>query len=67
MKVWLRYRFRWLAWRRMMTTAVWLYQENIVTGQRRAIWRGSGYQPVDDTWLRRGDIVHGPHGRFVID
>lgn len=68
MKAWLRHKFRWMAWRTMITTTVWVYEENSVTGQRRAIWYGGGgHQPIDMTWLRRGDIVHGPHGRFVID
>lgn len=61
---------RWIkslfAWRAVRSTVVWIYCENTVTGQRSALWRGGGYQPLDWSWLRDGDIVDGPRGRYVI-
>lgn len=54
------------AWRAVRSTGVWLYAENSITGQRAAHWRGGGYQPIDWEWLRDGDIVNGPRGRYVV-
>jgi len=45
----------WFAWRRVFVAGVWLYEENAVTGRRRAsrINRG-GYSPVAFDWLDAG-------------
>jgi hypothetical protein len=53
------------AWRAVRNTGVWLYSENTVTGQREAQWLRN-YQPLDRSWLRSGDVVYGPRGRYVI-
>jgi hypothetical protein len=42
------------AWREVWTTGVWSYQHNAVTGARRAICVGDGYQPLDQSWLNTG-------------
>jgi hypothetical protein len=61
---------RWLqslfAWRAVRATGVWVYLENTVTGRRKAIKTGGCYQPLDHEWLRDGDIVIGPRGRYII-
>ncbi|RKT35313.1 hypothetical protein BXY70_1346 [Roseovarius halotolerans] len=43
------------AWRTVHDTGVNAYQENEITGERRVIASGSGYQPVNIGWLR-GDV-----------
>lgn len=45
-----------VAWRDVRFTGGWLYRENSVTGKRMAI-RNGGYQPLDLTFLRKGDII----------
>lgn len=60
---WLRSLF---AWRAVKRVGVWILSENTVTGQRAATWRGGGYSPMPDDWLRKGDIVDGYRGRYVI-
>lgn len=61
--------FRWLkslfAWRAVRNSGVWVYTENSVTGRRAAHWQGN-YQPLDFEFMRDGDIVFGPRGRYVI-
>jgi len=42
------------AWRNVFNTGVWLYQQNKITGQRRAFKVGEGHQPVSQEWLDRG-------------
>ena len=60
---------RWLrsliAWRAVRETGAWVYCENAVTGQHAAHWRGN-YQPLDFDFLRDGDVVFGPRGRYVL-
>lgn len=56
----------WFAWRAVRSSGVWLYTENTITGQRCAIWRGGGYQPLDWNWIRDGDVVDGPRGRYIV-
>jgi hypothetical protein len=46
------------AWRDVKWTPVWRYQENSVTGRRRAIRCGSGYTPLDFDWLERRRDFH---------
>jgi hypothetical protein len=46
----------WLAaligWRSVSTTGVWDYQQNKITGRRRAVRvNASGHQPQDHIWL----------------
>ncbi len=55
------------AWRTVRDTGVWRYSENAVTGRRKAVWGGYGYQPVDHGLLGVGDVIYGPRGREVID
>lgn len=48
---------RWLlsffAWREVRDTGVWLYLENDITGARRVVRVGGGWQPVNADWLER--------------
>jgi hypothetical protein len=44
-----------MAWRTVHDSGVNAYQENDVTGDRRCIPSGPGYQPVNLGWLR-GDV-----------
>lgn len=48
MLAWVRSLF---AWRVVRDTGVWVYQENAVTGRRRVLRFGDGWQPVDAAWL----------------
>ncbi len=61
---WLRSLF---AWRTVKDTGVWKYRENAITGRRKAVWSGGGYQPLDAGFLRPGDVVIGYYGRKVIE
>jgi hypothetical protein len=49
---------RWLkslfAWRRVDRGSGWAYEENRITGERRAFRFASGHQPLDSRWLRAG-------------
>lgn len=55
------------AWRPVKNTGVWLYEENEVTGQRRATELSGGcYQPLSYEFLRRGDWVHSRRGSYAI-
>lgn len=54
------------AWRPIRNTGVWLYEQNNVTGQRRAIDAGGCWQPLDWDFMRAGDIVVSRRGRYVI-
>ena len=56
----------WFAWKPIRNSGAWVYLENTVTGQRKAVWLHGGYQPLNHDWLRTGDIVDGPEGRYVI-
>lgn len=51
-------RMRWLrslfAWREVRDTGAHTYQVNAVTGARRVLRCGAGYQPVDAGWLATG-------------
>lgn len=52
---------RWLlslfAWREVhdqgLWHGVWSYQENRITGKRRVVRVGGGYNPIDHDWLER--------------
>jgi hypothetical protein len=61
--------FRWLrslfAWHAVRQSGAWTYCENAVTGRRSAHWSGC-YGPLDRTFMRGGDIVHGSRGTYVI-
>ena len=52
---------RWLkslfAWKDIRDSGVWIYSENAVTGQRKAYRYGGGWQPLDYSFLRKGDMV----------
>lgn len=55
------------AWETVFATGVWVYLQNKITGQRKAVWRGAGYSPpLYRDFLRDGDIIVGPRGRYVI-
>lgn len=54
------------AWRAIRNSGAWLYLQNDITGQRKAIWLRGCYQPLNRDWMRGGDIVIGPRGRYVI-
>ena len=54
------------AWRVASSSPTWVYLENSVTGQRKAVWKGGCYGPMSAEFLRDGDIVCGPRGRYVI-
>lgn len=54
-----------VAWKAVRSTGVLVYCENTVTGQRSAHSRGC-YQPLDYDFMRNGDVVYGPRGRYVI-
>lgn len=43
------------AWRFVRDSGVWLYSENTVTGERKALRIGSCWQPVDLDWLDNGN------------
>jgi hypothetical protein len=54
-------------WRTIAATGVWRYQQNIVTGWRRAVRCGSGYQPRDVRWLtHQTDHLFDDAGRQVM-
>lgn len=61
---------RWLkslfAWRDLRRVGVWVLSENAVTGQRCATWVGGCYGPLATGFIRNGDIVDGPRGRYVV-
>lgn len=47
---------RWLrtifGWRLVRDSGAWVYEENVITGERRATRiAGSGWQPIDAAWL----------------
>jgi hypothetical protein len=42
------------AWRDKHDTGVWIYQENTITGKRRAVRVGGGWQPLRSSWLNGG-------------
>ena len=58
---WLRAPF---CWAERRDSGVWIYEENTVTGERRAIWRPGCYQPLHHAWLRAGNgaYINGPRG-----
>lgn len=41
----------WWAWREVMDQGVWVYFENDITGERKAVDKGGPWQPVDYMWL----------------
>lgn len=56
------------AWREYRHSGVWLYEQNDVTGHRRAFKVSSCYQPVDLEWLTAGAlpaVAFGAQGREV--
>lgn len=61
---------RWLrsifAWKAVRNTGVWLYYENDITGRRRAVKIMDAHQPLDRSFLRKGDSVISPWGSYVI-
>lgn len=56
----------WFAWREVRDAGVWSYQQNTITGARRAIDKGGPWQPVDWRWLgeRNGRAIR-RDGSFV--
>ena len=54
------------AWKVIFRSGVWLYYENTVTGQRKAAWCRGCYGPMRQDWIRDGDIVEGPRGRYIV-
>jgi hypothetical protein len=53
------------AWHAVKSDGAWVYCENTVTGQHSAHWKGGCYGPINHNWIRDGDIIHGPRGRYV--
>lgn len=49
------------AWRHVQTKGVWRYEENSVTGERRALrdqpW---GHSPLDEAWLGGRECIMPP-------
>lgn len=54
------------AWHSVKSVGMWTYCENSITGQRSAHWKGGCFGPMISDFIRHGDIVHGPHGSYVI-
>ncbi len=45
------------AWKTMFQAGAWLYKVNRVTGERKAVYSGSGHSPKDERWLAgEGDV-----------
>lgn len=64
---WLRWFKSLFAWKQIRNTGVWLYEENTVTGKRRATLINTGcWQPMDRTFMRKGDKVRQYNGEYVI-
>ena len=56
------------AWREEHHSGVWLYEQNAITGQRRATKVSGCYQSVNLEWLTAGvlpAVVYGVRGREV--
>lgn len=52
-----------LAWRVVHETQCWLYEENAITGDRRATWLGAGYSPCNQHFIENATgngYIHGP-------
>ncbi len=47
------------AWRDVNIEGKWLYQENAITGRRRAVSLSGGYSPLDFDWLDEGSLDRG--------
>lgn len=47
------------AWRPVKRAGKWVYEENAVTGRRRARSLSAGYTPLDLDWLDEGSAWHG--------
>ncbi len=47
------------AWENVKTGGKWLYQENGITGRRRAISQSNGFSPLDFDWLDEGSLRAG--------
>jgi hypothetical protein len=60
---WLHSFFSWKPYR---DTGIWRYEENAVSGKRRAIKVGPCFQPLMLDWLREGDVVVYPEGPITI-
>lgn len=54
------------AWDAVMARGTWVYLENGVTGQRKAVWKGGCYSPMTESFMRKDDIVVGPRGTYTI-
>lgn len=50
-----------LAWHRSHQKGVWEYQENLITGERRAIRISGCHGPLDNDWLERREPVARPY------
>lgn len=46
------------AWRDHHQCGAWLYQENMITGDRRAFQIYTGYSPIDRTFIRGSDRIY---------
>ena len=64
--IWSRLR-SWWAWKEIEDAGVWVYFENAVTGERKAVDKGGCWQPIDYMWLaerngrainRYGDVTY---------
>lgn len=55
---WIKVQF---AWEIVRDSGVYVYEENAITGERRAIPYSLAYQPLDREWLRNRPSPTGPH------
>ena len=48
------------AWKMVKDSGVWVYYENAITGERKALDKGGCWQPIDYLWLaeRNGRSVN---------
>jgi hypothetical protein len=53
------------AWKVVRQHDCYTYFENAVTGRRSCQWDGSGWGHIDYSFMRSGDVAHGPLGREV--
>lgn len=54
---WIKIQF---AWKQVRDSGVYVYEENTITGQRRALPYSLAYQPLDREWLRNPVGPTGP-------
>lgn len=58
-RLWRRIRAA-FAWKQVRDSGVYVYEENTITGERRAIPYSLAYQPLDREWLANRPGPTGP-------